>query len=52
MNMFHSLRKSYSFTVQFDGAALRNSHVAAGLLVLYARRNDDLQVGDLALDWG
>ena len=48
----YSLREPCSFTVEFDRASLRHSHVAAGQRVLYPGRDHHLQVRHLTLHRG
>ena len=38
--------------MEFDRASLRYGNIPAGLVVFNPRRNDNLQVGNLALHWG
>ena len=38
--------------MEFNRAALRHRHIAAGLVVFNPRRNYNLKVGNLALHWG
>ena len=50
--LIYSLRKTQGFTMEFNRAALRHGHIAAGLVVFNPRRNYNLKVGNLALHWG